>query len=277
MNHYVSVSIDSGRAAVDAIRVPLNDLVSSFPTIARLNKEDNTLLFGVYLDLPDNYDRKGLESHPGARINTLFIDCDNGIHDKPETWDKDIMVKFKEDMKDFNYIIWETYSSTTARPKFRALIPLDKTIKYNKCVKRAVYHMFKDYADSNATWYFAPDIRHLDTVDLHLSDGFKLFESSAIEHIASQLQEEENQRNAINWSFQIHQASRGIKHNPEGWRNLPSVKKCLEGLHVGERDSSLNAACYAMKQYGYKDNIPEFLDEVICDNEIKRKFRNRYR
>lgn len=43
---------------------------------------------------------------------------------------------------------------------------------------------------------------------------------------------------------------------------MPSVKKCLGGLLKGERDSSLNAACYAMKNCGYGGYIGEFLCEV---------------
>lgn len=275
MNHFVSVSIDEGTNCKDALRVPLYDVVEHFGALAKPAKTDNTLIFGVYLDLPDAYERKGLEEHPGAKINTLFIDCDNGEKERPETWDANIVEKFREDMKEYKYIMWETYSSTKERPKFRALIPLDRTIKFSKFVKQAIFHVFKDYADSHCTWYFTPDTRHLDTVEQHMSDEFKLFGADVISNIAEQKRSQ--QEKLVNWSFQIHNASRGICKSPDGWRNLPSVKKCLEGLLKGERDDSLNRACYAMKQNGYLASIPEFLDEVDVPNDMKLKFRGRYR
>ena len=62
---------------------------------------------------------------------------------------------------------------------------------------------------------------------------------------------------------------------PSTW--LINVKKCLDGLHKGERDDSLNAACYAMDKNGYREHIREFLDEVFCERSIKEKFYRKFR
>ena len=275
MTHYISVSEDAGTMGKTALRVPLYDAVEHFGDIARLNKLDNTLLFGGYFDIPDPYSR--LENQEHMKMNVVLIDCDNGKDGQPHTWDKDIIQKFKADMEKYQYVIWETYSSTPERPKFRALIPIDATLKFTKDIKHAVFQVFRDYADPRASWFFAPDTRHLSTV-YHKVEG-ELFPSC---HILKLAQEIERTRKMFEAEIERRSAMRKVfhkdaEHNPDGWRNLPSVKHCLEGLMKGERDNSLNAACYAMKQYGYKDKIPQFLDEVICDNEIKRKFRNRYR
>lgn len=274
MTHYISVSIEQGTSACDAMRVPLNEVVGYFPTLARTNKTDNTLLFGVYLDLPNNYERKGLEEHPGARINTLFIDCDNGEKELPHTWDRNIIEKFRADMKDYCYIIWETFSSTPERPKFRALIPLDKTIQYNKFIKRAVVDVFADYADKQATWYFAPDAEHISTVEFHMGDDLKLFSADTLVRIANKKQSEQNFRN---WDWQIRNACQGCsnQNTPDGWRQLKLVKKCLEGLMEGERDKTLNAACFLLWKLGYQEHIREFLDCVDLPMSIKKKFYNK--
>ncbi len=65
-------------------------------------------------------------------------------------------------------------------------------------------------------------------------------------------------------------------HSSNGWRNLPSVKRCLEGLRKGERDDAINKACYGMRKNGYASDIPTFLDEIVVPNEFKAKFRNKY-
>lgn len=275
MTHYISVSEDAGTMGKTALRVPLYDAVEHFPDIARLNKLDNTLLFGGYFDVPDSYSR--LEGQEYMKMNVVFIDCDNGKDGQPLTWDKDIIKKFKADMEKYQYVIWETYSSTTERPKFRALIPLDATLNYTKDVKQAVFQVFRDYADPRASWFFAPDTKHLPTV-YHKADG-ELFPSCHIKRLADEIartrrmfEAEIERRCSMRKVFNLD-----AEHNPEGWRHLPTVKKCLEGLAKGERDNSLNAACYAMTKNNYKDKIPQFLDEVDCELALKNKFRRQYR
>ena len=275
MTHYISVSEDAGTMGKTALRVPLYDAVEHFPDIARLNKLDNTLLFGGYFDVPDSYSR--LEGQEYMKMNVVFIDCDNGKDGQPLTWDKDIIKKFKADMEKYQYVIWETYSSTIERPKFRALIPLDATLNYTKDVKQAVFQVFRDYADPRASWFFAPDTKHLTTV-YHKADG-ELFPSCHINKLADEIartrrmfEAEIERRCSMRKVFHLD-----AEHNPEGWRHLPSVKKCLEGLSKGERDNSLNAACYAMTKNNYKDKIGEFLDEVDCELALKNKFRRQYR
>lgn len=275
MTHYISVCEDSGTKAETAIRVPLYEAVEYFPALARLNKTDNTLLFGGYFNLPNSYSR--LEGQDYMKMNVVLIDCDNGENNKPYTWDKDIIQKFKDDMKNYQYVLWETFSSTPERPKFRALIPLDATLDYTKDVKQAVFQVFRDYADSKASWFFAPDTRHLPTI-YNKKDGV-LFPSACIRKLAD---ENASLRRRFDAELERRATMRklvgnGAEHNPEGWRNFKVVKKCLEGLHVGERDNSINAACYAMNKNGYRNSIREFLDEVPVEETIKSKFRRKYR
>lgn len=275
MTHYISVSEDAGTMGKTALRVPLYDAVEHFPDIARLNKLDNTLLFGGYLDVPDSYSR--LESQEYMKMNVVFIDCDNGKDGQPLTWDKDIIKKFVSDMEKYQYVIWETYSSTPERPKFRALIPIDATLNYTKDVKQAVFQVFRDYADPMASWFFAPDTKHLSSV-YNKADG-ELFPSCHIKRLADEIartrklfEAEIERRCSMRKVFHLD-----AEHNPEGWRGFDTVIKCLKGLSEGERDASLNAACYAMDKNGYREHIREFLDEVYCDRGIKEKFYRKYR
>lgn len=66
------------------------------------------------------------------------------------------------------------------------------------------------------------------------------------------------------------------KPSPNGWRNLSTVKHCIEGLRKGERDVAINKACYAMRENGYASDIPTFLNEIDVPNEFKVKFKSKY-
>lgn len=267
MKHYISICAD--KEATEAKKIDLFEwsVLATLPEFAQKDKLDSMLVFNGYNDELPEYPRK--ESMLN-KFSSIFIDCDNPL------CDRDIIAKWKEKMDGYDYMIYETASSKPERPKFRAIIPLDGELEWNKEAKKAIFNIFKDFADDKASWFFSPTLDKLPTIIDHVAGRW--YPCEVITNEIDKLRREAMDRNARAMISQIlHERNTTFKHNPEGWRFLPSVKKCLEGLHVGERDSSLNAACYAMKQCGYKDKIPEFLDDVICDNEIKRKFRNRYR
>lgn len=269
MEHYISICKEQGTTCNVAVKAPLNECLAYIcqPEHSQANKTDNFLLFPAYSHSEKEYPR--WESQVD-RFSVIVLDCDN------HQCDPSIIDKFKERMKVYNYLIYETFSSTRECPKFRAIIPLDDELVWSKSAKKAIFERFKDIADFKASWFFSPDANHLDTV----------YEHDGIEYSASSLLEDINRiEDRRKFDEELHMLKsrisswhyKGIKHNPEGWRNLPSVKKCLEGLHVGERDSSLYSACFAMKKLGYGESIQHFLDEVVCDNAIKDKFRRQYR
>jgi len=172
-------------------------------------------------------------------------------------------------------MIYETSSSTKERPKFRAIVPLDSEIPWNKYTKNAILQLFSDFADPKASWFFAPTLDKIPTIEENTTGRW--MPVNDILARADNIRINEQMVNSLMALKQMKWQSGNNTRHENGWRYLPSVKKCLDGLAKGERDNSLNAACYAMKQCGYKDKIPQFLDEVICDREIKNKFRNRYR
>ena len=270
MTHYISICKEQGTTCNMAVKAPLSECLSYIcrPENSKANKTDNFLLFPAYSHSETEYPR--WESRVD-RFSVIVLDCDN------HQCDPSIIDKFKERMKPYNYLIYETFSSTRECPKFRAIIPLDDELVWSKSAKKAIFERFKDIADFKASWFFSPDANHLDTVYEH--DGIEYSASSLLEDINKIEDRRKFEEDMYKLKSRISSwhGKGNERKNPEGWRFLPSVKKCLEGLHVGERDSSLNAACYAMKQCGYKDKIPQFLDEVACDRSIKDKFRNRYR
>lgn len=266
MKNYISICSDI--YAKEAYRIDFGEWIelTRSPKYAQLKKEDSLLVFNGYNADQPKYPR--LESAL-TTISTIFIDCDN-----PNA-DPQIIDKWRERMGGFEWMIYETASSTKEHPKFRAIVPLSQELKWNKYMKRAILSIFAEFADPKASWFFAPTLDKLDTIELN--DGARMSGDDILQR-AEKLKENDIVANSL---FGLAQARALIYGHPEkshdGWRHLPSVKKCLEGLMKGERDSSLNAACYAMKQNGYKDMIPQFLDEVVCDIAIKNKFRRQYR
>lgn len=205
------------------------------------------------------------------RFSTIMIDCDN-----PEA-DIDIMEKFKARMSNWDYMLYETASSTPERPKFRAIIPMDDVLSWSKYVKKAVFNLFSEFADPRASWFYAPTRDKLHTIYENQTGNW--FPSKEVLEKANHIEQmeilETQRRDMAHMRWRLSHPDQ--QPNPEGWRNLPSVKKCLEGLHVGERDDSLCAACYAMDKRGYRSAIPQFLDECYVPSEMKAKWRRRYR
>ena len=272
--HYISVC-QNNKTDI-AMKVPLDDAMAFLinPENCADTKDGSILLFCGYRD-EETYKR--WENHM-QKCSVIMIDCDN------KQCDKDIMQKFKKSMENYDYYLYETFSSSEEQPKFRAVIPLDKEIEWSKYLKTSVFHMFSQYADDKASWFYAPTKNKLDTFTIH-SVGNEL-PTTTLEQYINNLkimeqikqtqdsleQAKYNERKELGWVKE---------RNPSSWRNLPSVKKCLSGLSKGERDSSINAACYAMNKNGYGRNISEFLDEISMTSNLPRdminKFKQKYR
>lgn len=266
MKNYISICSDI--YAKEAYRIDFGEWIelTRSPKYAQLKKEDSLLVFNGYNAEQPKYPR---QENALTAISTIFIDCDN-----PNA-DPNIIDKWRERMGGFEWMIYETASSTKEHPKFRAIVPLSQELPWNKYVKRAILSIFDEFADPKASWFFAPTLDKLDTIELNEGE---LMTGDDILQRAEKLKENDIVANSI---FGLAQARALIYGRPEksrdGWRRLPSVKKCLEGLMKGERDASLNAACYAMDKNGYREHIREFLDEVYCDRSIKEKFYRKYR
>ena len=269
--HYISICGANDSKYAEKIDLFEWSVFTTLPVYAAEKKDDSMLVFNGYNSDLAEYPRKESEVN---RFSSIFIDCDNGKDKDPSTWDKDIIEKFKEAMQNYQYMIYETASSTKERPKFRAIIPLDGIMAWSKDAKQAIFQLFKRFADEKASWFYAPTLDKLETIYSHEGDWFPcrlIYDKiSELKKLAQQ-----KQSNAI---LQQIRMARLYHHqrNPNGWRNLPSVKKCLEGLSKGERDNALCAACYAMDKNGYRDAIPQFLDECVVDYSFKDKWRKRY-
>lgn len=266
MKHYISIC--EHNTAKTAFRVDLFEwsILASLPENASPTKDGSTLVFGGYSDMAEQYPRR---EDNLTSTSCVFIDCDN-----PNS-DPHIIEKWRDRMKDYDWMIYETASSTKERPKFRAIVPLDRDIPWNKFVKKAVASLFADFTDPKASWFYAPTRDKLNTIEENTTG--KWMPSDTVMTRAGKLEENEKFAESLRALLQVKYESKGYKDRGDGWRHLPSVKKCLEGLQQGERDSSLNAACYAMDKNGYRDHILEFLNEVFVERSIKDKFRAKYR
>lgn len=265
MKHYISICSD--KFAKEAKKIDLFEwsVLATLPEYARERKEDSLLVFNGYSSLDDEYPRQ--ESALNS-TSSVFIDCDN-----PNA-DPHIIDKWRERMKDYDWMIYETASSTKEHPKFRAIVPLDQEIPWNKHVKNAILTLFEEFADPKASWFFAPTKDKLSTIEENTTGNWM-----PVEPIMNKANKFRDNEDTLNSLRALARVKWGLSRdeNESGWKFLPSVKHCLEGLVKGERDDSLNKACYAMKKNGYQGKIPEFLDMVDCERSIKEKFRRQYR
>ena len=266
--HYISIC--SSNFDKRAKKIDLLEAIDCLclPEYASINKDDSLLIFQGYSSEKDEYAREYAELD---EFSSIFIDCDN------DGEDPDIIEKWKEDMKDWDYLLYETHSSTKDRPKFRAIVPMDGILKWDRYAKAAIFEKFKKYADKRASWFYAPTRGKLNTIIDHMTGTWYPSESIRIGIEEEKRRERMEQDRRLVDDMRRILSYRNAERNEDGWRNLPSVKHCLEGLVEGERDDSLNRACYAMKRNGYGDKISEFLSEVNVPTSFKLKFRMRYR
>lgn len=275
MKHYISICCERGTKCDKAVKVELCEALSALTKAenTREAKHDNFLLFPAYSSTATEYPR--LEASVD-RFSVIVLDCDN---DKNHP-DANIIDRWKEQMEGYDYLLYETASSTPECPKFRIILPLDEELEWSKNAKKAVFHRFRQLADFKASWFFSPNTPKLDTVYDH--EGKREFPATVLKKDIEVL-DRCDQIEELNRTLAKAKHDRWLEAHPDytdkhdNWRKLPSVKKCLDGLHVGERDNALCAACYAMDKNGYRDRIPEFLEECAVERAFKDKWLKRYR
>ena len=273
MEHYLSSNINCGTWGTLMVKTPLAEVLKDALANAPERKEDCRLVSNGYSDKMNKYTR---EEFNFTSLDTILLDCDNN-KEHPDT---ELIDKFKDEHEPYSYFLWETASSTPSCPKFRAILLLDMKIEWinepEKFTKHAIHQHFARWIDDKASWFFTPTRGKVSTFVAHKGKPYPSAPIVSLANLNRQIWDMKQMSKAASWDR--NNLFMGRKQNPEGWRNLPSVKKCLEGLHVGERDNSLNAACYAMNKNGYSESINTFLDEVSSvDEPTKRKFRNKYK
>jgi hypothetical protein len=268
MEHYLSVTIQSGQFSNTMVKAPLGQVLRESTRLAPQRKEDCWLVSNGYNDHGGKYTRA---EHNFKWIDTILLDVDN-----PQG-DPSLLDKFKCEHAQYDYLLWETASSSVERPKFRVILLLDKKIPWinepQKFTKEAILQTFSRWTDDNASWFFTPTKSKLTTI---FGNRGKPYPSANITNLVSlneKLVEAMKPSTASKWD-RANSSTRS--HSSDGWRNLPSVKRCLEGLRKGERDEAINKACYGMRENGYASEIPRFLGEIVVPNEFKVKFKNKY-
>lgn len=270
MTHYISIDTEQGIKSNTMVKMPLVEALRMTLKFAPDDKHDCWLISNGYRDGGFKYVRA---EHCFDWIDTILIDCDN------TEGDPDKIAQFEKDYELYDYLLWETASSTPEHPKFRAIIMLDKKVRWisepEKYTKKAILQLFSKYADQNASWYFTPNKAKLGTFRHHKGIPYPAMLIENLVNMNIQLVEALKTSKAGEWDKANNTPN--MDNNPDGWRRFGTVKYCLSGLVKGERDVSLNRACYAMKERGYADKIPEFLAEVDVPMEFKKKFSRRYR
>lgn len=275
MEHYLSIATQKGQFSTTMVKAPLGQVLKESRSKAPEKKEDCWLVSNGYSDREPKYARA---ERNFEWIDTILLDVDN-----PQC-DPTLLDEFRREYGRYCHFLWETASSSIERPKFRAILLLDRKIPWinepQKFTKKAIHQAFGKWTDDNASWFFTPTKSKLSTFAVHPGKPYPSAEITDLVNLNMAMHEALKPSTASMWD-DANMSMR--RHSSNGWpyldrwRNLPSVKYCLEGgLRKGERDDSINKACYAMRENGYASDISTFLDEIIVADEFKRKFRYKY-
>ena len=268
MNHYISVSTDAKSNECAKI-----DIVEALRFLLRPEnaspEKGGWLFHPAYNENQANYKR--WESMMD-KFSTIMIDCDN------KEQDPHILDRWHERMSGYDYIVYETYSSTPDHPKFRAIIPMDDELQWNKNAKISILQTFHEFADEKATWFFAPTKNKLNTVKSNKS-GRKFPSKVLKEKIeALNLIEQINQsQRAIEQSKYEERKSLGMikEHIRKDYHELPLVQEYFAAVK-GERNSTAHKAACSMFSRGYEEfEIKSMLKEgPIERRELNQGFQS---
>lgn len=192
------------------------------------------------------------------RFSVIMIDCDN------KTNDPDIINKWFAAMGCYDFIIYETYSSTKECPKFRAIIPMDEELQWSKNAKTAIIDTFAQFTDKQASWYYAPTRNKLDTVRANKA-GIKFPAKTLKDRIGTlELMEkiEENQRALEHAKWEDRKQAGWVRERGrKDYHELPLVQEYMSAFK-GERNSTAYKAACSMFARGYEDyEIKSMLNE----------------
>lgn len=269
MTHYISIGIN--KITKELKKITLDEFVDCFsvPDNCDFYKETSMIILPAYNSTLDSYPR---EQNGSDKTSTIFIDYDN---DKSNP-NMNAIEEFKEAMKDYEYWIYETHSSMSKEkpyPKFRAIIPLDESIKWGDTTKSAITYLFKKWQDTAATWFFAPTHNKAHTLEHH--EG-KPYPSINIKmKIASFELDEQMRMNDIMLAKRKREAYGWNDSMRKDFHDLPLVQEYLSSVK-GFRNSSAHKAACSMFSRGYDElDIKNMLREGPIDRgEINSVFNS---
>lgn len=187
--HNFSIMIEGGRDKIHNGVYSIEDAVSkvwisSNQSLASVKGEGRLMAMGYNTNYPQIYARK---EEFFNEMSVIMIDCDN----KKTNCDPNIIERFNEYMNNYEFWTYESASSTKECPKFRAIIPLDRPLRWSKHTKKAIGHLFSMFVDDGASWFEEPLRHKLPTIKHH--EG-KEFPASVLEKVIVQLEDDEKRR-----------------------------------------------------------------------------------
>lgn len=280
--HYFSIMIKGGRDkihngvysiedAIEHVWIPSNELLASVKGEGRL------MAMGYNAGAGEMFGRKEtLFTH----MSVMMIDCDN----KKTNGDPKVMDMFNEYMNNYEFWTYESASSTSECPRFRALIPLDRPLRWSKHTKKAIGRLFSMFVDDGASWFEEPLRHKLSTIKHH--EG-KEFPASVLENVIVQLEDDEkirmdeyeNKSNQIKLWRLRHPEYQPKKVNVS---NNEKVRHYLDTPYLkmsgnGDSDNSLYRAICVCVVADDEDTLELVKTKARCERwtsaEIERKVR----
>ncbi len=266
----------SGKGATDMVKMELTQALKEAMLKAPEDKHDCWLMSHGYSSESNEYHR-GEGSF--NRIDTILLDFDN------EDKDKDLKTKFEDEYNKYDYIIWESASSTSECPKFRVLFLMDKPIEFLigedgvKYTKKAIVSIFAKYKpDKVASWFYTPTKSKLNTVKHNRGIAFP---SASVSWMAmslmktSMLRTEMFENEMRNEEHTDENKQRDVSNNDKVRHYLDTSYTKITGN--GDSDSSLYRAICVCVTANDESTLDSVLNKAMMEHwsrqELERKVK----
>lgn len=277
--HFISIMQTPGYAGTDPVRISLEDAIHKLWADEKNLKSEKGK--GRLMSMGYHSDRTELGSRRESEFNSLdciMIDCD-GVQDEDGNVDKDAIEHFCKFAESYDFVLWQTSTSTAEKPKFRVLIPLTRTVKWTNYTKKAIARLFCKWTDPKASWHEEPLAPKIGTMIVH--DG-KQFPAEVLEKVEKQIVDDVKVQKEISRQLDMMMAYKSelrkvsVLNNEKVRHYLDTSYTKMKGN--GDSDSSLYRAICVCVVAGDKETLDVVIEKALSEHwgemELARKVRS---
>lgn len=252
----MSIAVNSGKFETKMNTTNFNNIIMK----ESKSKDDSYLISEGYSDseiYSRNYSSQSKDSF--RYIDCIILDIDNGI----------TIEEFNEQYKEYEYLLYTTWSHTKEHNKFRVILPLSKTIEiYGRCnlYVKAKRRLFPKQDMDCSLCYFAP----ASTSKIYKNEG-KKYDSKIVYDTMLKIEGEDSIKEQYN---ELFKSNYKLLSTEDGRKKY--WDRCIETINDcpnGERNNTIFKCVSQLCKSFHNDNRwIGYIGSQIYDSDKKKMF-----